>query len=56
MNIQDGKIRFIDVSAIIYSTRKLILHESAGFPYDILMKYSAITMPQGGVEIITSGF
>lgn len=56
MNIQARKIQFLAVSAIIYSTKELILQESAGFRSEILMKYSAITIPGGGMEIITSGF
>lgn len=31
MNIQDRNIPFTDVSALIYSSKKLVLNESAGF-------------------------
>lgn len=45
MNIPDKKIQIIDVSAIIYLTKKLLLPESIAFPSQILVKYSTIPMP-----------
>lgn len=45
MIIPDRKIQIIDVSAIIYSTKKLLLPESMAFPSEILMKCSAIPTP-----------
>lgn len=47
----EKKIHFIDVSAIIYVTKKLISHESADFPFEILIKCPDISMPGGGMEM-----
>lgn len=51
------KIHFIDISAIIYLTKRLVSlvsHESAEFHSEMLIKCPDTNMPGGRMEIIVA--